>query len=135
VSTLEQLGPEGYASEISPRVYAALTAQAAAVVRSGYSVIADAVFARLRDREAIERAALDAGVSFSGLWLEAPEPLLVDRLRRRAVDASDADAGVLRMQEARGTGQVRWPRLDASATAETVLISAASRLAAATAAA
>jgi len=125
VSALERLGPEGYTSEISQRVYAALTARAAGVVRSGYSAIADAVFARPVDRTAIERAALDAGVPFFGLWLEAPEPLLVERLRRRSVDASDADADVLHMQEVQGAGQVTWQRLDASATAASVLASAA----------
>jgi hypothetical protein len=135
VSALARLGPEGYTSEISQRVYAALTVQAAAVVRAGYSAIADAVFARPADRKAIERAARDAGVPFFGLWLEAPEPVLADRLKRRTVDASDADADVLHMQEGQGAGQVTWQRLDASATATSVLARAASRIAAATAAA
>jgi predicted kinase len=134
-SALERLGPEGYTSEVSQRVYAALTAQAAAVVRAGYSVIADAVFARPADRKAIERAAREAGVPFFGLWLEAPEPVLAERLRRRAVDASDADADVLHLQELQGAGQITWQRLDASATATSVLARAASRIAAATAAA
>ena len=132
VSALERLGPEGYTSEVSQRVYAALTGQAAAIVRSGYSVIADAVFARPADRTAIEGAARDAGVAFVGLWLEAPAPLLAERLRHRAVDASDADAAVLRMQEAQGAGQVTWQRLDASAPAASVLASAGSHIAATT---
>jgi predicted kinase len=129
MSPLERLGPEGYTSEVSQRVYAALSAQAAAVVRSGYSAVVDAVFARPPDRTAIEQAARDAGVPFFGLWLEAPEPVLAERLRRRTVDASDADADVLRMQEVQGAGRVTWQRLDASATATSVLASAGSCLA------
>jgi aminoglycoside phosphotransferase family enzyme/predicted kinase len=129
VPALERLGPEGYTPEMSQRVYAALTAQAAAVVRSGYSAVVDAVFARLGDRTAIERAARDAGVPFFGLWLEAPEPVLVERLRQRMVDASDADVDVLHIQEAQGAGQVAWQRLDASATATSVLASAESCIA------
>ena len=133
VAPLERLGPEGYTSEISQRVYAALTAQAGTVVRAGFSAIADAVFARSADRKAIEQTALEAGVPFVGLWLEAPEPLLVERLRRRVADASDADVDVLHMQSAPGAGHITWQRLDASAAADVVLASAASRIAAATA--
>ena len=117
----------------SQRVYAALTAQAGTVVRAGYSAIADAVFARSADWKAIEQTALEADVPFVGLWLEAPEPLLVERLRRRVADASDADVDVLHMQSAPGAGHITWQRLDASAAADVVLASAASRIAAATA--
>jgi aminoglycoside phosphotransferase family enzyme/predicted kinase len=128
VSPLERLGPDGYTSEVSRRVYAALTAQAAAVVRAGYAAIVDAVFARPADRHAIEQAAADAGVPFRGLWLEAPERILVERLQHRGADASDADAGVLRMQAAQGAGQITWQRLDASASADVLLKNAAARV-------
>jgi predicted kinase len=135
VSPLERLGPDGYTSEVSRRVYAAMTAQAAAVVRAGCSAIVDAVFARPADRHAIEQAAIDAGVPFRGVWLDAPEPLLVERLQKRRADASDADAAVLRLQATQGAGQITWQRLDASAPADVLLARAASRLGASTAAA
>ncbi len=132
VSPLERLGPDGYTSEVSRRVYAALTAQAAAVVRAGYAAIAEAVFARSADRLAVEQVAADAGVPFHGLWLDAPERVLVERLQHRGADASDADAGVLRTQAAHGAGQITWQRLDASASADVVLENAASRIGAST---
>ena len=126
VSALERLGPDAYTPELSRRVYAALTARAAAVVHAGYAAILDAVFARPADRHAVEQAAADAGVPFQGLWLEAPERVLVERLQHRGADASDADAGVLRRQAAEGAGQITWHRLDASAAAGVVLGHAAS---------
>ena len=135
VSPLEHLGPEGYTPEVSQRVYGALTAQAAAVVRAGSSAIVDAVFATPADRSAIEQTAIGAGVPFLGVWLDAPEPLLVERLHNRPADVSDADAGVLRTQAAQGAGQITWQRFDASAPADVVLANAASRIRSLTAAA
>jgi predicted kinase len=54
-------------------------------------------------------------------------------LGHRAADASDADANVVRMQQTEGAGRITWQRLDASAPADVVLTSAASRVAASTA--
>jgi aminoglycoside phosphotransferase family enzyme/predicted kinase len=132
VSPMERLGPEGYTTEVSQRVYSTVAAHAAAVVRAGFSAIADAVYARPGDREAIERIARDLSVPFVGLWLDAPQPVLVERLQRRVADASDADPDVLRTQYAQGTGAVTWRRLDASAPADAVLALAAAQIAATT---
>jgi aminoglycoside phosphotransferase family enzyme/predicted kinase len=132
---LERLGPEGYTSAVSQRVYAALAAQARAAVRAGYGAIVDAVYARPADRRVIERVAADAGVPFHGLWLDVPESMLLARLRSRTADASDADAAVLRLQQARGVGEIGWRRIDASAPADVVVDTAASRIGASTAAA
>jgi aminoglycoside phosphotransferase family enzyme/predicted kinase len=121
VEPLVRLGPEGYAPEVSRRVYAAVAEQAAVVVRGGHAAIADAVFARTADRDAIERAAADAGVRCVGLWLAAPEATLVARAERRRHDPSDADAGVIRGQLAEDIGPIQWHRLDASGSQEDVL--------------
>jgi aminoglycoside phosphotransferase family enzyme/predicted kinase len=120
VEPLVRLGPEGYTPEVSRRVYAAVAEQAAVVVRGGHAAIADAVFARAADRDAIERAASDAGVQCVGLWLAAPEATLVARAERRQHDPSDADAEVIRGQLAEDTGSIQWHRLDASASQEDV---------------
>lgn len=126
VPSLEHLGADGYTPEVSQRVYAALAAQAAAIVHAGCSVIVDAVFARPADRHAIEQTAVDSSVPFVGLWLEAPEHVLPERLRRRRADPSDADADVVRMQVLQGAGTVTWHRLDASAATDVVLARALS---------
>jgi aminoglycoside phosphotransferase family enzyme/predicted kinase len=124
VPLLQRLGPEGYSTQVSERVYATLAEEAALVLRTGHSVVVDAVFARTADRCAIGQVAEAATVPFVGLWLEAPESLLADRTAGRHSDASDADATVVRMQCARGAGEIDWSRIDASMPAATVLSSA-----------
>jgi predicted kinase len=109
---------------MSERVYSHLTEQAGAVLRAGHSVIVDAVYARASDRSALERIASTAAVPFIGLWLDAPDWVLIDRTGERHNDASDADAAVVRMQRAADTGDIRWTRLDASASPSSVLASA-----------
>jgi predicted kinase len=63
-----------------------------------------------------------------GLWLEGPESELIARTEQRRNDASDADATVVRLQRAQHTGDISWSRLDASATAASVLSSASDRV-------
>jgi predicted kinase len=124
VSLLERLGPEGYSADVSGRVYSTLAEQAGLALRAGHSVIVDAVLERAADRRAIERVAAATSTPFVGLWLDAPEPVLIDRTARRRSNASDADASVVRMQRAGDTGDIRWFRLDASAPAAAVLTAA-----------
>jgi predicted kinase len=124
VPLLQRLGPEGYSAEVSERVYANAAETAALVLRAGHSVIVDAVFARAADRSAIERVAATASVPFVGLWLDAPEAVLLDRVRRRVADASDADEAVVRSQTARDIGDRGWHRVDAAVADDQVLTAA-----------
>jgi len=128
VPLLQHLGPEGYSSRMSERVYATVAEQAALVLRAGHSVVVDAVYARAADRRVIEQVAEAASVPFIGLWLDAPESLLIDRAAQRHNDASDADADVIRMQRAQDIGDIGWSRLDASTGAASVLSSATDRV-------
>jgi len=123
-AVLERLGPDGYTAQVSARVYTHLSEHAALVLRAGHSVIVDAVHAGPSERRAIEQVAQSASVPFIGLWLDAPEPLLIERTAERHDDASDADATVVRMQRGRGTGDIGWSRVDASGPAPSVLSAA-----------
>ena len=78
------------------------------------------MFARAEDRSAIEHAARAAGVPFAAVWLDAPEPVLVERVAHREADASDADPDVVRMQCSQWADDVRWPRVDATAGRDAV---------------
>src|SRR5688572_23765898 len=128
VQVLQRLGPEGYSSHVSERVYTSLAEHAALVLRAGHSVVVDAVYARTADRRVIQEVAESASVPFIGLWLDAPESLLIDRTAHRRNDASDADANVVRMQRAQDIGDIRWSRLDASVPSASVLSSATDRV-------
>jgi uncharacterized protein len=128
VDPLQRLGPDGYTAEVSARVYASVAEHAARVVRGGHAAIADAVFADLADRDAIEQVAAAAKIPFAGIWLDAPEAVLTARATHRQRDPSDADADVIRTQLRQETGPIWWYRIDGSSTAERVAEQATSSL-------
>ena len=109
-----RLPRESYSLAAAQRVYAALGAEAAAVLHAGYSVLVDATFLRAEERAAIARVAAQAGVPFTGLWLEAARDVLARRLAGRRGDASDADLAVLDWQLGLDAGPVEWQRVDAA---------------------
>ena len=111
VTPQTRLGPQAYMPEVSARVYAALQERAAATLACGHSVIVDAVFDRQQERERIEAVASAAGAPFTGIWLDAPQAALLERVEKRRGDPSDADAAVVRRQLARDVGDLRWVRL------------------------
>jgi predicted kinase len=69
-----------------------------------------------------------AGVPFIGVWLEAPESVLISRTEQRRRDASDADAAVVRLQRAQDTGPIQWCRIDASGSTASVVSTALDRI-------
>jgi predicted kinase len=121
VAMLDRLGPQGYAPEVSARVYEAMREQAFRIVDGGHSAILDAVYAKGSDRLAIEQVAARARVPFAGIWLDAPDEALLQRVAGRRGDPSDAGAAVVRLQRAQDVGIVGWPSLDASRPADVVL--------------
>ncbi|MGY6709761.1 MAG: bifunctional aminoglycoside phosphotransferase/ATP-binding protein [Rhizobiaceae bacterium] len=107
-----RLPQEAYHPDVSAKVYALQRDEAARVLAGGQSVIADAVFGRPEERAAIEAVARKLGAPFRGIWLEAPEPTLVDRIAHRRGDPSDATADVLRAQMQHELGMLDWLRVD-----------------------
>jgi predicted kinase len=51
-----------------------------------------------------------------GIWLEAPESILVARTEQRRHDPSDANADVVRLQHRQPIGEMTWHRVDASSS-------------------
>ena len=121
VSPRQRLGPEGYSQEMSERVYETAAGLAKAAVHEGHSAIVDAVFARSGDRESLERIAAAMSVPFVGIWLDAPEPLLIARIEQRRNDASDANADVIQMQRRQPIGVMTWHRIESSTSPADVL--------------
>jgi len=121
VPEFSRLGADGYTDAASRRVYATMAEHASIAIHRGYSVVADAVFANLADRVAIEAVASALSVPFVGIWLDAPQSILSARVENRQGDASDADAAVVRSQLNRDTGPIHWQRIDASSNPDVVL--------------
>jgi predicted kinase len=108
-----RLDPQAYTADASRKIYDRLRVQAQQILAAGQSVIVDAVHAKSEERNAIERVARMAGAPFLGLWLDAPEHVLVERLEGRTMDASDADREVVHRQIQKGAEHIEWHRLDA----------------------
>lgn len=114
VDELMRLPAEAYTPEMSEKVYVALRDHARRALAAGRAVIVDAVYARPDERAAIEALARERGVPFTGLWLEAPAHVLLDRVAERTGDASDAGTAVVRAQLGYDLGTISWYRIDAS---------------------
>ncbi len=94
----ERLPQDSYTAAASRQTYAALLNAADRLLRSGSSVVLDAVFGRPDERAAAAAIAKSCGVTFCGLWLEASREVLVRRVDARQDDASDATAAVVHWQ-------------------------------------
>ncbi|MCB1363221.1 MAG: AAA family ATPase [Rhodobacteraceae bacterium] len=114
VSGDTRLPPGAYRDEISGKVYAAMTERARAVLKSGASVVADAVFDREERRTAIAAALAGTNVAPTCIWLEAGPAALRARVRDRRGGPSDATVEVLERQLARDPGRIAWARIDSS---------------------
>jgi aminoglycoside phosphotransferase family enzyme/predicted kinase len=112
VDETDRLPASAYTEAATEAVYASLKQKAKLVLAAGQSVVVDAVHAKLVEREAIEGTAASAGVRFSGLWLEAPTEILIERVTQRTGDASDATEAVVQLQAAYELGSMRWTRLN-----------------------
>lgn len=110
------LGGAHYTAEAREQVYRRLVDRAEALLSGGCSVVFDATFLDAAGRDAAAAVAASCGVPFTGLWLEAPEEVLVARVSGRRGDASDADAEVVRRQLANAAPPDDWQRVDASGT-------------------
>jgi predicted kinase len=112
-----RLPDTAYAAETTKQVYAAVAKIASATLASGFTAITDAVYGKEDERDAIAEVARRAKVRFDGLWLEAPQALLEQRIAARVGDASDATADVLRFQLDRITRPRTWLTIDAAGSA------------------
>jgi aminoglycoside phosphotransferase family enzyme/predicted kinase len=128
VAEHEPLSADKYTPEVTEQVYGLVERKCRQALEAGHSAVADAVFAKLEERQAIEALAVGLGAPFLGLWLEAPTAALISRLEARRGDASDAGPSVLMQQLNFDTGPIAWSRIDAGETPDGVLSQARMRL-------
>jgi hypothetical protein len=128
VGPRDRLPPGAYVPEISGRVYALCRKRALMALEGGQAVILDAVHAKPAEREAARSLAAEAGVPFTGLWLEAPPAILRERVAARTGDVSDATPEVVAAQLGYDIGPLDFERIDASLTLEQVLTACLERI-------
>ncbi|HLR78255.1 MAG TPA: AAA family ATPase [Burkholderiaceae bacterium] len=114
------LPAHSYTPEASRKVYQEQVRRAGLVLATGHAVIADAVFSKIDERQAIEACASRHDVPFAGVWLEANADTLIERVDARVNDPSDATADVVQQQLARDPGPVDWIRISADNKPEQV---------------
>lgn len=124
VGELDRLPPDAYTRQATEVVFATLRERAGAVLAAGHGVIVDAVHQQEAERAAIEDVARQAGVAFTGLWLEAPLDTLTARVDARRGDASDATATIVAQQAARDCGRISWHRLSSAGGKDATLTEA-----------
>lgn len=107
------LPQSAYAPEVSQRVYARIAEAASGLLADGCMVVADAVYADPEQRAAIAAVARKAGLSFHGIWLDAPADVLRARVAGRHDAASDADLSVLERQLQTVEAPDDWIRISA----------------------
>lgn len=118
VAETARLPEEAYSADVTARVFDQIAKRAENLLRSGHSVIADAVYGLPQERAGIEAAARFAGARFHAFWLQAPPEIVERRILARKNDISDATVAVLRLQEKNIAPPASWPRLDVSGTVE-----------------
>lgn len=116
ISPETRLPPSSYTKESSSRVYAELYKQARLILESGYSAIADAVFSKQEERARVEQCAVQVGVPFKGIWLEAKADTLITRVEARRGDPSDAGKDVVLAQLEWQAEPVEWVVVPAGGT-------------------
>lgn len=124
----DRLPPEAYTREASAAVYDRLLRRARLALAAGHSVVVDAVFQEPAERQAVEAVARDLGVAFDGIWLAAPAQTMLERIRDRRHDASDATPDVALAQLGRPSGAIDWSNIDAGGNAAATLAAAVLKL-------
>jgi uncharacterized protein len=109
-----RLPPSAYSPAANAATNEALVEQARVAAEAGHAVIVDATFLDSSVRGALERAVIQAGTRFLGVWLFAPLAVLEERIAARSGDASDATVEVLRRSAQDGPGAGDWLQVDAS---------------------
>ena len=128
VALTHRLPPEAYTSESRDEVYRRVFRKAEVALDSGCSVIVDAVFPEAAQRIQLQELAFRTNASFKGLWLDANEGLLRERVGERSDDASDADAAIIEKQLKTIEPPEDWIRIDASGGKDTTVAAIANAL-------
>ena len=84
VAETDRLPADAYTKEVTAKVYERVAQRAARIVAAGHSAIADAVFSKPEERQAMADAATTAGVTLDGLFLTADLKTRLERIGGRS---------------------------------------------------
>jgi hypothetical protein len=110
----QPLSKNAYAAGVSDIVYRICRKRALMALEGGQAVIVDGVHAKPEERGAIAASAAAAGVTFAGIWLDAPPETMRARIAGRKGDISDATPAVLDEQLTYDLGPQSFTVVDAS---------------------
>ena len=82
-----------YAAGMSRRTYAEAARLAEVLLHAGWAVVLDGSFSHAAERDEARAVAARLGVPFAVLWCDAPEAVLVERLRQRARAGDEVSDG------------------------------------------
>ncbi|MGH7400686.1 MAG: AAA family ATPase, partial [Candidatus Rokuibacteriota bacterium] len=82
-----------YAPEMGRRTYVEAARLADELLRAGWPVIVDGSFSHAAERAEARAVADRRGLPFSVLWCDAPDEVLVERLRSRSGDRHEVSDG------------------------------------------
>lgn len=114
LAEFDRLPDEAYRPEMTAMTYSRLREKASVALAAGQGVVIDAAHLKEDERLAAADLASRAEAHFTGLWLEAPTEVLLERVAKRKGDASDATPSVVAIQAKAKIGALDWVRLDAS---------------------
>lgn len=111
----EFLDESAYTPENEAKVFDKLCEECRRVLKTGQSVVADALFHDEKHRQKIEELAREMKVGFQGIWADAPLEVRVQRVASRVRNPSDVKtADVLERQLDIDVGYISWEKIDTS---------------------
>lgn len=112
------LPSEAYGSDWGAKTYQALMQECEIAIKNGNNVIVDATFLAPEQRQAFEKMAADADITFKGLWLENDQDALKKRADKREKGVSDANGFVVGLQFKKDFGDLQgWQKIRTDKTA------------------
>ncbi|MCB9979708.1 MAG: AAA family ATPase [Rhodospirillales bacterium] len=113
---------EAFSEEATRNVYAEMGQRVSSALQKKQDVILDTLFVTPLGRQIYQDLAEKYDAGFTGIWLDAPLPILKKRVRSRTNDVSEAkEEHVEFFHSLFKPEQMEWPVIDASDTQDITL--------------